>query len=112
MRMTSCLQAELSCDLRARRRMVGLRGESGWDYAYAVKAREPRGRVELRARGAAARLLNSGPEGREVDWSHCGGGRQISPPSICELVRNVLSFCHDGFSNCGITPSSRTLVTW
>ncbi len=53
MRMTSCLQAELSCDLRARRRMVGQRGESGWDYAYAVKAREPSCVVVTRERSDA-----------------------------------------------------------
>jgi hypothetical protein len=43
--------------------------------------------------------------------SHCGiGGLHSPPPSICELVRNVLSCFHDGGSNCGMVPSSRTLV--
>jgi hypothetical protein len=46
--------------------------------------------------------------------AHPGAGGWHTPPpaEIWAWVRKVLSACQCGFSNCGMVPSSRTLVTW
>ncbi len=68
---------------------------------------ERRGEREHEAeRGTQPRLQT-----RAIGTGYPGiGGLHTPPPSICALVRYVFKNFHDGFSNCGIVPSSRTLV--